>query len=485
MGRLADANRAVEFFTTTDPQRARELAIELEALNAQRQLLSEQVYLSARKLLEIDPVRLDEAVLVLSHPRWPAGIVGIVASRLAEEFDRPVVLLSNPDNAVARGSVRSVQPVNIIQAISETKDLLETFGGHAMAAGLSIKAENIPVFRKKLSALVEKQRPTAQANGTKLDIDAYLDFTQITLDLAASLEKLAPFGPGNPNVVLASKDVTIARQRLVGRKKEHLLITVQDQAGKQQKTLFWQGANTSLPQGLFDLAYSVRSATFRGEKDVQVEWLGFRQAEANIPAPQKLLETDWQDYRSETFPLPRLMAIKQQVPDLVIWSEAVELKLEGVYHRNNLPAARDLAIWTIPPDHQVLQAALEQSRPGKVYLFAVNPGTDAPDKFIHRLVGLVKYAASKNDGAANLSRLAAACAQSESAVWAGLDYLGVRGLIDFQLLPRGELGVQMIKKPSPASSDLLASTEARLHAVLAETKAFREHYRRVHVSKMV
>jgi single-stranded-DNA-specific exonuclease len=144
LGRLADANRAIELLTTQDMGRARILALELEGLNAERKLLTDQVFQAAQAQIEADRSLLDEAALVLAHPAWPGGVVGIVASRLVEYYHRPVVLLSAPPGQLARGSARSVEGINITAAIAANQRLLNGFGGHPMAAGYPWRSSACP-----------------------------------------------------------------------------------------------------------------------------------------------------------------------------------------------------------------------------------------------------------------------------------------------------------------------------------------------------
>ena len=146
LGRLAHAQAAVDLFTTQDLSRARALAAQMESLNAQRQLLCSQVTAGALAQLERDPALLDEPVLVLGHATWPAGVVGIVAARLVERFGRPAIILTTPPGEPARGSARSVAGVDISAAIAAHRELLDSFGGHPMAAGLSLPADRLLSF---------------------------------------------------------------------------------------------------------------------------------------------------------------------------------------------------------------------------------------------------------------------------------------------------------------------------------------------------
>ena len=209
LGRLGDANPAVELLSTQDVGRARLLALELEGLNSRRRLLTSQVLRAALAQIEQDPSLHAGEALVLAHPAWPAGVIGIVASRLVELLGKPTALIAIPPGEDGRGSARSVEGVDITAAIAGQADLLNGFGGHVMAAGFSIPAENMAAFRRGLSQAVAAQRaalPVERAAAlAALSIDGVLPWGELSLELAGSLERLAPFGAGNPPLALVSR----------------------------------------------------------------------------------------------------------------------------------------------------------------------------------------------------------------------------------------------------------------------------------------
>ncbi len=281
LGRLDDANSIVELLSTTDMGLARTLAVQLEGMNAQRKMLSDQVYQAAQAQLNKDPHLLDDPLLLLSHPSWPAGVVGIVASRLVELYHRPVILLSTPPGQIARGSARSIEGINITEAIAANHHMLKGFGGHPMAAGLALDPERIPAFHQAISRSVEKMGISIQLE-KDLQIDSYLPLPELTIELVEDLERLAPFGAGNPPLVFATRNLKLTGYAAVGRTADHLQLTTEDELGHLQRSIWWQGAGYSLPEAKFDLAYSVRASTYRGQRDVQIEWIDYRLAESGI-----------------------------------------------------------------------------------------------------------------------------------------------------------------------------------------------------------
>jgi single-stranded-DNA-specific exonuclease len=474
IGRLGDANPMVEFLTTDDQSRARILALELQGLNARRKLLTDQVFQGAMAQIQADPGLLESDALVLAHPAWPAGVVGIVASRLVERFHKPVVLVASPPDQPGRGSARSVEGVNITQAIAENQDLLLGFGGHPMAAGLSIDPQRIPEFRRGLARSVRKQLGDRPREAV-LQIDGYLTLPQISLDLVADLERLAPFGAGNPPLVLSSRDLHLQSHTVLGRDGEHLALTVEDADGNSQRVIWWQGAGWPLPQGRFDLAFTARASTYSGQRDVQVEWVDFRPIEepALLVGAAPLVALEILDFRQEAHPLPVLQRLLAEA-EWQVWCEAgAKEHLDG-RSRPQLQPAGGLAIWTAPPGPAEIHLALARVAPRRVALFNVDPHMDEPRAFLNRLAGLVKYALKEGEARLSLEALAAATAQRASVVSLGLSWLEAQGVFRVEFLQDGELRLS----PGSGMKIQAAALRARLQAALAETAAYRRYYAR-------
>jgi single-stranded-DNA-specific exonuclease len=470
LGRLGDANLAVEFLTTDDVPRARVLATTLEGLNAERKRLTDQIFQGALAQIERDPSLLEHAALVLAHPAWPAGVIGIVASRLAERFNRPVVLLAAPPGQLARGSARSVEGCNISAAIAAQSPLLASFGGHPMAAGLAIDPERILEFRRKLSRSVAAELGAIRAEPA-LAIDGYLPLADLSLDLVADLERLAPFGPGNPRLVLVSPNHALLSHTTIGRHAEHRSLTVDDAAGGSQQVLWWQGAGWPLPEGRFDLAYSARTSTWRGQRNVQVEWVDARPVPGE-PVVVQPARPAIVDHRRAPQPTTLLEQLRGQ-PGMQVWCEGEARRRLGGQDRCELAPANTLVIWTIPPGRAELQAALDRVKPKEVVLFADDPGMDQFDAFLQRLAGLAKHALRTENGLVSVPRLAAATAQRATVVRLGLRWLVSRG----HMCIRTEEGdaVWLAAGDGTSGPDLLAVT-TQLRDLLAETAAFRRYF---------
>jgi len=480
IGRLDDANPVVQFLTTKNITDARLFAAKLEGLNARRKLLCDQVFASAQAQIERAPGLLNNPALILEHPEWPAGVIGIVASRLAELYHLPVILFSTPPGQIARGSARSVEGINITQAISEHQELLVGFGGHPMAAGLSIKTERIPQFRRALLKNLSLHYP-AVFPSQKLVIDDFVELFEITPELAQAMEQLSPFGPGNPPVLLATRNLILKSYTPIGKNKEHLLLTVEDTSGTFHRVIWWQGANSELPSTRFDLAFTARMSNYRGQSEVQLEWVAARTIEsAPYPlAPKQFVQVI--DLRQESV-TDNLIKAYLEEPDALLWREGELTAGPPGIDRYHLTPCRTLIIWSTPPCQDVLESILQISSPQRVILLNMESTTDHPQAFLTRLASLILHAIKTNQTRLDFCRLATATCQRESVVELGVKWLAAKGFFTIELMSDSECSIIPGGQPNPVH---LSEIEHRLKYLLQETKAYRAYYARAEAQLLV
>ena len=286
LGRLEDATIAVELLSTRDALRAGELAGKLERLNQERQRIQREITQMAFEQIANDPKLLDYNAIVLAHPNWHAGVVGIVASKIAEEYGKPAILLLTPPGEAARGSARSAPGVDIGAAIAACSPLLLTHGGHPGAAGLSLLPEKIGAFRRELSRQVEAHRDDDVEPG--LLIDAVLPLDALTIDQADALRQLAPFGQGNPTPQFVTYGLQVVADQRMGREGQHRKLFVQAAAAEERAprlpVVWFGGGDAALPAGPLDLVYTLNVNEYRGERTLQLMFVGMRPA-SQEPAP--------------------------------------------------------------------------------------------------------------------------------------------------------------------------------------------------------
>jgi len=470
LGRLEDANPAVPFFLSPTLAAARPMASHLEALNARRKLLCDQVFQAAQAQLARDSALLQRSVLLLSHASWPAGVLGIVASRMVEIYHRPVILLTTPPGELARGSARSIEGIHITQAIAAAGPLLAGFGGHPMAAGVSLEPANLAKFHRAVDQAV-----AAQSHGERpvrnLIIDSYLPLENITLDLVKAMDRLAPFGPGNPPLVLASRSLSLLGQSAVGKTGDHLQMLVEDAGNTTRKVIWWQGAGLPQPEGRFDLAYTVRANNYRGQPGIQVEWIAFRPLAENLPLRPARVLVALQDLRGVIDPAAALVPLRGQA-DAWVFAEG-EHNLPGTtFDRYHAQPAAHLLLWSVPPGRSELRSLLERAAPKKVSWFGVPSSSDQPLPFLTRLSGLVRFVIKSRQGQVTIPELAAATAQRDRTVRTGLAWLAARGHLTLQ---SEDTIAFIILTGSSAAPEQAARLEKDLAYQLQETAAFRTY----------
>jgi single-stranded-DNA-specific exonuclease len=469
IGRLADANPVVEMLTSDDSALIAEQVNELEGLNQKRRFLTTQVYEAAQKKIEEDASLLKYAALVISGEGWHTGVVGIVASRLVEDYGCPVILLSE-NEGVASGSARSVAGCNIVEAIRTQAALLNHFGGHTMAAGLSLAADKVYEFRRGISPVVRETLGKAEVQ-PQMPIDAFLSLAEINLEFADDIARLAPFGNGNPPLTLASRNVHIKSKRALGRSGDHLDLRVEDDAGNVQRVVWWFGDAAAVPEGVFDLAYTVRANVFNGKREALIEWLDVRAAEGKplIFAGDKPAYTVM-DYRQSDEPQALLKLALAKYPDALVWREGTT-EIDG-QTRYQLREAQTLVVWSAPPDPIVWQSALRVVQPQTLILFGNQPLLTTKALLSH-VAGLLKYAQRQKDGTVSASEFAGLTGQTEQTIHACFQWFNAK--TEFTLTAMTEDVYQVSVDPDRTVAQT-GDKPNPLSRLMSEANAYRQYW---------
>jgi len=311
-------------------------------------------------------------------------------------------------------------------------------------------------------------------DSSPLEIDTWLDLGDISMELADALESLAPYGPGNDKLILATHNLKLQSSAKIGRTQEHLKLTVTDEADRTQIVLWWNGADEDLPEGRFDLAYSLRAADWRGTRQVQMEFVDFHLVEVK-PVEVKAAKIEVVDCRSAENPEALLEEVRCQA-STIVWAEGMEKKRTAGKDRNELEPADNLVIWTTPASPDELRWALDKVHPIRVYLFAHSEPTQTVDSFLRNLAGLLKYAIQHRQGKVTWSDLAAATAQRRVIVRRGIQWLVLQGEISLS----SETGEDALISDETSPKDPAAASRiwAELQSLLAESAAYRAHFKR-------
>ncbi len=489
LGRLEDATVAVELLTTRDIIRAQTLAGKMERLNQERRVLTSQITAAAMDMIDRDPKLLDYNGLVLAHPNWHAGIVGIVASRLVEEFGKPTVLLLTPPGEAARGSARSITGVDIGGSIAACSHLLLHHGGHPGAAGLGLLPENIDAFRRELSRQIELHRDDSIPTGLQIDAEAPLN--QVSLTLAEELQRLGPFGNGNPTPQFLSSGLTVIEDRRLGREGTHRKLTVQSADGAKAPVIWFNGADVELPAGPVDLVYTIGINEYRGERNLQLSFVAIRPAQEATVVVRPGLGPQWriEDLRNQ----PLTLAALPQPAQALWYAEGVNLGYQGstiAYSaRMNLlqtQPGQALVLWSIPPSPELLHWLAETTKPAVIYLCGQQTSDDSLPGILRNVAGMCKYALQR-DGLLQINRMAARLGTTEAVIRQSLLWLDSRGqvrLIDWD--PEGT-PADTVHIASGSGSEQRENREllqSELDEQLAEVRAYRRFFLRTTVKEL-
>lgn len=282
-GRMESGRLAVELLTATDEREAMKIGEQINENNNERKNIDREITQEALEMVESGNCLSSENVTIVYNPKWSKGVVGIVASRLVEAFYKPTVVLTK-SNGFVTGSARSVSGFDLYESIESCADLLENFGGHVYAAGLTMKEENITEFATRMNRFVSK-RVTTEILTPVVEVDAKLDFAQITPKFFRILKQFQPFGPGNSNPIFVTENVYDAGSgRKVGAGGVHMKLDLiqESQPYHQIPAIAFNMADyyDYIREGNpFDVCYAIVENYYRGNSSIQLRVRDMRQRE--------------------------------------------------------------------------------------------------------------------------------------------------------------------------------------------------------------
>ena len=274
-GRMQSGKEAVSLLIEKDNKVAKEKAVKINEYNEQRKDLDKSMTEEANHIVASLDHQHEHKAIVLYNEEWHRGVIGIVASRLTEIYFRPAVVLTRTDDIVT-GSARSVAGFDVYSAIDSCRDLLENFGGHTYAAGLSLKVENVPEFKRRFEEYVDKYILPEQTNAV-LTYEAKIDFKDVNYRFYTDLRRFSPFGPDNPKPMFCTEQVyDYGTSRVVGREQEHIKLELVDSKSSRVMNgiAFGQSSQARYikTKQAFDIVYSLEENSHKhGEVQLQIE----------------------------------------------------------------------------------------------------------------------------------------------------------------------------------------------------------------------
>lgn len=438
-GRLDTASLSVDLLTATDAIVAKILATRIEELNQERKILQRKMDDEALVLLTQQPNLRNENIIVLAMTGWPPSVLGVVASSISQRFQKPTILISVPvlvaeddgQKVLARGSARSFGDIDIHAAIASQADLIESSGGHPMAAGFSIRPENINAFRKQICAYVARNPPKSHAKRQTSIYD--IAWKDVSLALCNDLERLAPFGAGNPRPVLRSNNIIVARAEPLGSDGKHQALFLKDETGHMARALWWRSTGQNLPNAdtpcniVFTLQHNwyrnkvsltITLQELRRQNDEALLTTDLALIDESIPVvaaevPETVsagrISTHFRilDYRFAENPAQMWQALMTEYGEANIARFGDFSGLNALNdHRDDAHLKADLlmprpvlAVATAPAGPDELRALLAQTTPQVIALFA-QQGTndqDQHDVLVRAIKGMVKVAEKRGD----------------------------------------------------------------------------------------
>jgi single-stranded-DNA-specific exonuclease len=277
-GRLSNAQRSLQLLLTQDEAEAASLADFLDGQNRERQEIEKQVFLAAEEQIgrHFDPMR--DAAIVVAARGWHPGVLGIVASRIARKYHRPTIVIGVEETGIGKGSGRSIEGLNLVEALQRCSGALQKFGGHDMAAGLTIDEKDVDRFSEAFR-WAARELVSDELLQPFLRLDHELAFSELNGDFLRWHEMLQPFGNGNPAPLFFAREVEpVAPPREV--KEKHLILRLR-QGNYHRRAVYFDSAGVSLPPAPWDIAFRIQADEYEGETVLGVQIQAVRQAVPN------------------------------------------------------------------------------------------------------------------------------------------------------------------------------------------------------------
>lgn len=375
IGRLGDAAPGVHFLMCESMAQAKEQAKTLNDKNVERKDIVNTITDEAIAMIESDPTIKNSLVLVVAGEGWNAGVVGIVASRLVEKYYRPTIVLSlDPEKGTAKGSARSIEGFHLYNELAKNRDILTHFGGHPMAAGMTLPLEQVDELRNRLDTQA-KAVLTEEQLVQHLLIDVPVELSELTVDAIEDIRKLGPFGTHFAKPVFALQNVKVKSMRKIGAKENHLKLELEDPHGTIDAIGFGKGP-------LYDeISYGV-NISFVGDLQIN-EWQGNKKPQFMVQDVQVI---EWQlfDFRGKNKMTNWLNKVPMEATDFIAFNEEavahyassvnkpiIHIQSEQAFEQ----VGPNIVLLDLPQNVQLLEGLLKMVKPVRIYAHFYTPSS--------------------------------------------------------------------------------------------------------------
>lgn len=431
-GRLDTVEEAIKVLISDNPTEIEMAISNLNEFNKIRQTLCQEVFAQADEMVKKDGNR--NPAIVLFNSKWHVGIIGIVASKLVEKYYKPTFLMTySEETKQIKCSARSIEGVHLYEVINSIGDMLDGYGGHALAAGLSFTPEKTP-FKSVKEQLNRAVKESTNGKELKpfLNVDLELSADDISVNLVNDLSVLEPYGASNPSPVFALKNCTLKQKRLMGENKNHLRLIVENN-GQEFTCVRWQAGDIALNSGdSLDVAFHPQINEFQGNISVQL-------VIDDIHSPmlkddeQESVKLKIYDHRKKTDILPQVEDyVKNSKLNIKVFAENKQIcdmlssyksLYQNVCTRDNLEHCDSLMFFDYPADKESFEYILQEASPQSIHLMHYNIKYFNDKEFLKTINGMLKFACNNNNGKIELLRCASFLGKSLELIKTFLDLL--------------------------------------------------------------
>lgn len=431
-GRLDTVEEAIKVLISENPAEIEMAISNLNEFNKIRQTLCQEVFAQADEMVKKDGNR--NPAIVLFNSKWHVGIIGIVASKLVEKYYKPTFLMTySEETKQIKCSARSIEGVHLYEVINSIGDILDGYGGHSLAAGLSFSPEKTPFksVKEQLNRAV-KEATNGKELKPFLNIDLELSPDDVSVNLVNDLSILEPYGASNPSPVFALKNCTLKQKRLMGENKNHLRMIVECE-NKEFTCVRWQAGDIALNSGdNLDIAFHPQINEFQGNVSVQL-------VIDDVHSPmlkdeeKDTVKLKIYDHRKKTDILPqvedyvknsklniKVFAENKQICDMLSPYKAL---YQNVCNRENLQHCDALMFFDYPADKESFEYVLQETSPQSIHLMNYNIKYFNDKEFLKTINGMLRFACNNNNGKVELLRCASFLGKSLELIKTFLDLL--------------------------------------------------------------
>lgn len=426
VGRLANANLSFEFLNEKDDNKLKLIIEKLDNYNRIRQSMCTDTVEEILNTLKKDEKEKNNPAIILMNPDWHIGIIGIVAAKIVEEFNKPCFLMTKDEMGFARCSIRSNDTINVYNVLKENEDLFSGFGGHKLAGGLSfdLSKTSFEEVKKALLKTVDELKDDKIKTDT-LYADIELTADELDLSIIETVNQLEPLGEGNEPPVFAMFDVELTDFSTIGKENNHLKF-VFSKNGKQFKCVKWNESNFNIPIGAkCDIAFYPRLNTFNDVTDLQLEIVEVYSEAVSKKASFKIF-----DHRRKTGILAQIADyLKRDNLDIGIWAKTPKTKeeLKGFETINKniiveTKKQKGIMFFDYPTSIEEFCSIISEIRPEKIHLMNYSPDENI-ENYVKQILGMVKYCSNKLDGKIDIKKCALTLGTSESFILTAFEIL--------------------------------------------------------------